>query len=612
MPNTIRAKMVNPRLGSYFSIFGSLIIALFVVLLILEHLQTPDYLVRLAVLLGPAILYVVIGALSITGNAREFFAAGRRVPAVCSGLVLALTAFGGTGIVAWTGAAFINGFDVWCISIGLTTGFVIMGVAIAPYLRKSGAYTVPTFLARRFHSRLLRVTAASVLIVPMLLILMAEFRIGLSAARALVPLEPTVLGLTMGAIVVLTVAAGGIRGLSWSGTGQAIMALIAIVTLAGLIGILETNFPISQLSYGPVLRGIGRFEVAQNIPIVNAAPLAFNLAGTGFEDVVHRFARPYSSVGPFSFALATLTVAAGVAAGPWLLPRSGTTIGVYEARKSLGWAVFFIGLITLTLSALAVFMRDFVMQDLVGRTMNDLPGWFKTLSGLGWAKAEVHDGALQMMDFAFKRDAILFALPVAAGFPPIVQYLMFACAIAAALAAASATTYAIATLLAEDVIGGLRWDPPGDQIRVGIARVMSVVVVVLMLAFQALIHADPLQLFLWAAGLAGATAFPVVILSIWWKRLTPLGAFSSLLTGFGVALTAIFASQIGLVPVPASLVAIFGLFPAVIVAIVVSRLSPVPAREVLEQVRDMRVPGGETIYDREMRLHRLQQNKRRA
>jgi len=608
MANTFRTRLVNPRLGTYFGIFSSLLVALFLVLLILETLGTSDVFLRLGVLSVPLVLFAVIAISSFTRESGEYFAAGRRVPSAYSGLVLAISAIGGTGILAWTGLFFLNGFDAWCIFLGINTGLVVMGVGVAPYIRKTGAYTVPTFLARRFQSRLLRVTAASVFVVPMLLILTAELGMGLWAAGLLVDLSPLVLAAILTVVIILTVGFGGMRGLGWVGTAQAITVLIAIVVLAAMIGVVATNFPLSQFSYGPVLRAVGRLEVAQQIPIHKVSAFTFGLAGQGLEEVTRRFATPYGSVGPASFALATLSIAAGVAASPWLLPRNGTTVGVYEARKSLGWAIFFVGLVTLTLSALAVFMRDIVMQELVGRTAGDLPSWFLTLREKGLMDVHSQTGALSMMNFSFKRDGVLLALPLASGFPAIIGYTVLIAAIAASLAAASATIYAIATLLSEDIFNGLRWDPPADPFRLGVARIMSVVVMFLGIAFVAVVKTDPLQLFLWATGITSAAAFPIVILSIWWKRLTAAGAVASILTGFTIAVLAILARELVWLPLPSALLGVTGVLPAFIVAIIVSKLTPIPSKDVLEQVRDARVPGGETVYDRELRLHRLQKN----
>jgi len=63
-----------------------------------------------------------------------------------------------------------------CLSIGWCAGLVFMGVLFAPFVRKFGAYTVPTFLGRRFESRAVRVAAAGILGVPILLLIAAEAR----------------------------------------------------------------------------------------------------------------------------------------------------------------------------------------------------------------------------------------------------------------------------------------------------------------------------------------------------------------------------------------------------------------------------------------------------
>lgn len=185
MSTSQKTRLVNPRLGTYFGIFASAFVALFLIVLILEQLEAPAAQLQLAILLGPLVLFVAIAAAAMTTNAGEFFAAGRRVPAVYNGLVLAIAAVGGTGLVTFTGLFFLNGFDTWCLAIGVSAGFLIMGIAVSPYLRKYGAYTVPSYLARRLESRLMRVLAAMVFAVPILLMLVAELSVAVHAASLL-------------------------------------------------------------------------------------------------------------------------------------------------------------------------------------------------------------------------------------------------------------------------------------------------------------------------------------------------------------------------------------------------------------------------------------------
>jgi cation/acetate symporter len=480
-----------------------------------------------------------------------------------------------------------------------------------PYLRKFGAYTIPGYLGLRFDSRLLRLAAAAVVAVPMLLVIAAELRMGLFAAGWLTGQPEPPLAAVLAGTVAATVVLGGMRSVSWANTAAAIATLLALLVPAAVVAALVTNLPFAQLSHGPVLRAIGRLEAIQGVPIPQLPAWAFEFAGLDLEPLARRVATPFGSVGALSFVLTSLTLMAGVAAAPWLLPRSGTTPTVYEARKSLGWATFVLGLLMVTASAVAVFLRDMVMDTLVGQSAHRLPEWFRTLSALGLAAADGHLPRLPLTSFSFKRDAALFALPIAGGYPAIMLYLALAGALAATVAAASLAVVALGHVLAEDVAGGLKGEPAPDRRRLFIARASTVAAAGLGTALALLLPTDPLALLLAAFALSGSALFPVLVLSIWWKRLTAAGAIAGVTVGFAVALLTMFGGEAARVGLPSALAGVIAIPAGFVAAFVVTWLSPRPARALLERVKDMRVPGGETVHDREMRLLRLKQRQRR-
>jgi cation/acetate symporter len=609
MTTASHSRLVNPRLGTYFGIFTSTFAALVLLLLIFEQLGAAEEVLRWVMLLGPIALFAAIGLAARCTEPIEFFASGRRVPAVYCGLVLAASALGGTGMVALTGLFFLNGFDAWCLVIGFSAGFVVMALGIAPFLRKVGAFTLPSYLGRRFESRLVRVVSAAILAVPMMLVITAEVRMGAWAASLLSGQSEA----SMIALVVLaataTVVMGGLRSLTWSNTAQAIASLLALMVPVGIVAAVVTNLPLPQLSHGPVLRAIGRAEFAQGVPIAIAPSLAFDLAGQELQSLAHRIAEPYGSVGPLSFILAGLALMAGVAAAPWLLPRCGATPGVYDARKAVGWATVFCGIIMLTLSSVAVFMRDMVMDELVGRSASQLPLWFSGLQEMGWAGVDGNAPRLPLASFSFKRDAVLFALPHAASQPTVLLLLALEGAVAAALVGASAGIVALANVLAEDVINGLRREPPAPGPRVVVARLAVGAVGIAAAVSATVALADPFSLLLWGLALSGSAAFPVLVLSVWWKRINAFGALCGMVAGFAVAVLAMLAGEAAWLGVPAALAAVFGVPASFVTAVLASRMARVPERLVLELVRDMRLPGGETIHDREIRLLRLQQRQ---
>jgi cation/acetate symporter len=67
----------------------------------------------------------------------------------------------------------------------------------------------------------------------------------------------------------------------------------------------------------------------------------------------------------------------------------------------------------------------------------------------------------------------------------------------------------------------------------------------------------------------------------------------------------VLLSETGAITLPSVLAAAVGLPLAIAATIGVSLMTPAPGRQVLDMLRDVRVPGGETLYDREMRLQRL-------
>ena len=141
---------------------------------------------------------------------------------------------------------------------------------------------------------------------------------------------------------------------------------------------------------------------------------------------------------------------------------------------------------------------------------------------------------MKLSGIGFERDAALFALPIAAGFPQVIVYLALAGALAAALAALASSLVAIAAILAEDVVHGLPNETAPDAARIGTARValLGAAFVTAWLAIAA--PADPLQLFLWSLTFSASGSFPVMLLAIWGKRTNAWGALAGMTTGFVV------------------------------------------------------------------------------
>ncbi len=609
MTFTPRGRFINPRLGIYFGIFTSGFVSLVLILLMLEQMGVAQDVLSGAMLAGALCAFLLIAITSTTREPLEFFAAGRRVPAVYCGLSLATSTLGATGIACLTGAFFIIGFDAIWIMAGGFAGYVVMAVLLAPFFRKFGAFTLPTYLGRRFDSRNVRIVSAALLAVPTLLMLAAELSIGAKAVNWLLGAGPAIATAVMVLAVICGLAFGGMRALTWSSVATGVTAILALVVPVSIIAVLLGYLPLPQLSHGPMVRAVGRSEVIAAMPIVLQPPLGFELPYDGLQAVAKRFYEPFGAIGPLAYTLATLTTMMGVAAAPWVLPRVATTPGVYEARKALGWACFFFGVVMLTAVTIAVFMRHYLMQA-AGASIAAPPEWLRSLVTLRLAEMSTRGNKLAVDDVAFDRDSIVLALPHAAGLPDVFAYLAAAGILALAFAAASAAALTLAAMLSEDIVNGLNWQPPPTAVRLGTVRFMVVLVVGFGGFIAVLAKGDPLKLLLWALALTASAGFPVLVASIWWKRVNQFGALAGIVTGFAVAVLMILASEAELMGLSSALAAIVGVPVGLLALISVSLLTLSPSRHSLELVRDVRVPGGEILYDREMRIQRQKERRR--
>jgi cation/acetate symporter len=598
-------RLVNPRLGTYFAIFAAAFVALVLLALMFEQLGLADSLLRLMMLAGPITLYGAIGVLAFSRDPGDYFVCGRRVPAFFNGLVLATTTLGGAGLLALTGALFFAGFDALCLAIGWLAGLVVMAVLLTPFIRKLGGYTPPAYLARRFDSRRLRTLSALVFCAPLALFLVAEIRFAAFAAAWLLDQPEKLMVLVVALCATAITIAGGMRSLTWAAVAKGIVALLALAVPATIVAVLVSNLPLPQMTHGNVLRLLARQEIARGVPTLIAPPLAFELPGEALEALSKRFIQAFGSVGSLSFVLTAIGVMAGTAASPLLLLRSGTTPTIHEARKSLGWAVLIAGVTLITLSSIAVFLRNMFVEHVVGQAGDRLPAWFQLLRDAGLADVDAGTELVRLANVSFRRDAALFVLPIAAGLPQVIVYLALAGALAAALAAASAASLALSAIIAEDLVHGRASEALAERRRLAAARIALAASGGIAAVVAIAAPVDPLYLVLWALALSAATAFPVLVLSVWWERVNAPGAAAGIIVGLAVAVFILVSAEAGTLALPSVLAGVIALPLAFGAAMFVSLITPAPAPHVLDLLADIRVPGGETLYDREMRLLKL-------
>lgn len=616
MPTQSRYQVVNPRIGVLYSIFASALFCLIFTLLIFEQLRIGTDTIKWTMLVVPLAIYLFIGLIARSTDTHDYLASGRRVPAVFNGLTLCITAFGATGIVALTGLFYLIGFDALSIAIGLCLGILLMAVLFVPYLRKHGAYTIAGYFAHRFQSRLIRPVIAICLTVPVGLIVLAEIRMGLRIADFYFDQPTAILVGGLVSIAVLTMVFGGMRANTWSAGTQATVTLIGILLPLFVVATILTNLPVPQITYAAIMKIVARSEAFFGIVPQARDLMDIGLPGLAPVNITKPYNQPFGAIGQISFVLLLLSVALGTASMPTALNRAGTSVTVFEARKSMVWAMVIIGTVVLMLPAIAVFARYFIFTTFANIPTANAPQWLERLADYGFVFYDTNDAQLSAVTLKSARDSILFTLPAAADLPKVLIYLTGTGIFAASLAALSSHLLTLANMTGEDIALGFFKHKFHIQYRVLTSR-LALLVIGFAAAYVAMgISTDPLLLMLWALTICASTVFPALFVSIWWKRVTKWGVAFGMAVGLGIALFYIYATHFLGMPklfgIHSTIAFTIALPASVATMIIVSLSTPAPADNVLNIVRDIRIPGGETFHDREERLARNEQRRKRG
>jgi len=280
----------------------------------------------------------------------------------------------------------------------------------------------------------------------------------------------------------------------------------------------------------------------------------------------------------------------GTAGLPHLLTRFYTTPSVAEARSSVGWALFFIALLYLSVPALAVLVKFEVMQTLVGSSFDALPSWI-----LQWGKVDASlisvtdvngDGIVQFGEIRLGADIIMLATPEIGGMPYVVSGLVAAGGLAAALSTADGLLLTISNAMVRDVYAQEIGHHVTPEQRVILSKFALLAVALVAAMVASLKPADILPLVSASFSLAASAFVPAMVLGIFWKGATRSGAVAGMLAGLGITvyymlvnaapIRALFKLQpepqlwFGIVPISAG---VFGVALGLAVALVVSLLT---------------------------------------
>jgi cation/acetate symporter len=590
------------NLGKIYGTYTGGFVGFVIILGILEQMGVPNKILGYCFVFLTIGVYAYIGWLSRTMELSEYYVAGRVVPAFFNGMATGADWMSAASFISMAGGLFIAGYNAIGYVLGWTGGYVLVAVLLAPYLRKFGQFTVPDFLGVRYEGNTARVCGVIVLFCASFTYIVAQtFGIGIITSRFLgIPFELAIFAGLVGILVCSML--GGMRAVTWTQVAQYIILIIAYLTPLVWLSTKTYGNPIPELAYGQVLDQIGEIEKKLSIVRAHAAPYV-DATGQFSWNEFHNF-----------WAL-VLCLMVGTASLPHILMRYFTTPDVRQARQSVGWSIFFIFLLYFTAPAYAAFAKLELYENVIGAQISTLPVWVQNWSQVGGlltiadangngiielTKYAIAGPVLDLGDIRIHQDIIVLSMPEVAGLPYVVSGLVAAGGLAAALSTADGLLLAIANALSHDIYYKMINPQASTRRRLIVARTLLVGVALIAAAVAGTRPAGIIQMVAWAFSLAAAGLFAPLVLGIWWKRTTSIGAIVGMMAGFVVCLFYLIATQYFAMPLWFGIrnisCALFGMPVAFLLTWAISLMTAPPSREMQEFVDSIRIPKGEVAW----------------
>lgn len=230
----------------------------------------------------------------------------------------------------------------------------------------------------------------------------------------------------------------------------------------------------------------------------------------------------------------------GTAGLPHLLTRFYTLPSVAETRSSVAWALFFIALLYIGAPALAVLVKFEVLNNLVGSSFEDLPGWIAQWSRLDPGLIEIADvngdRILQLGEIRLGADLVMLATPEIGGMPFVVSGLVAAGGLAAALSTADGLLLTISNAMVHDMGRQRDLTPRAAEKQVIVAKFALLAVAMLAAFVAAFRPAEILALVSASFSLAAAAFFPAMVSGLVSARVDRRAAVAGMLAGLLVTL----------------------------------------------------------------------------
>jgi cation/acetate symporter len=439
-------------------------------------------------------LVIVFRASRSSKTAVDYYAAGHSFTGAQNGIAISGDYLSAASFLGIAGAIALNGYDGFLYSIGFLVAWLIALLLVAELLRNTGRYTMGDVLSFRMRQRPVRAAAATSTLVVSFFYLLAQ----MAGAGGLVAL---LLGIenaagqafviaVVGAIMIVYVIIGGMRGTTW------VQIIKATLLIAGAFTM--TVWVLGK--YGMNLSSLLGDAVAK--------------VGEGGERLLNPGGQ-YGLTGTskLDFVSLSLALVLGTAGLPHILMRFYTVPTAKEARKSVVWAIWLIGIFYLFTLVLG-----YGAGALVGaETISGAPGGANS--------------AAPLLAYALG-GTVLLGIIAAVAFATI-------------LAVVAGLTITASASFAHDIYANVikkgAADSKAQEVRV--ARITALVIGAAAILGGIVANGQNIAFLVALAFAVAASAnLPTILYSLFWKRFNTTGALWSIYGGLTICIVLIIFS----------------------------------------------------------------------
>ncbi|MCJ7764725.1 MAG: cation acetate symporter, partial [Thiovulaceae bacterium] len=461
------------------------------------------------VLFVGATLGITYWAAKRTKTAKDFYTAGGSITGLQNGMAIAGDYMSAASFLGISGLVYMKGYDGLIYSIGFLVGWPIILFLVAEQLRNLGKYTFADVASYRLRQGPIRSLAASGSIATVILYLIAQMVGSGKLIQLLFGLQYEIAVVLVGVLMILYVVFGGMLATTW------VQIIKAFLLLSGATFMAIAVMAHFDFSFGSLFATATEMK---GIEIMSPGGLISD---------------PVSAI---SLAIALMFGTAGL---PHILMRFFTVGDAKEARKSVFYATGFIGYF-------------YILTFIIG--FGAIVMVFKNPEYLDLAKQAV-DGGSPILG-GNNMAAIHLSHAVGGDF-----FLGFISAVAFAtiLAVVSGLTLAGASAVSHDLYASVLKKGKADGMaEMKVSRIATVVLgiiaIIMGIAFEN-------QNIAFVVGLAFAIAasanFPILFLSMYWKKLTTRGAVLGGSLGLATAVMLVILGPIVWVQILGNAEAIF-------------------------------------------------------